>query len=466
MPRPRKSALAAAEPPLKLAELDAALAAIGGFEPQPLVAVGVSGGPDSLALMILADRWARARGGIAWGLIVDHRLRPESAAEAATVAGWLAARGIPHAVLMWDGPKPATGIQEAARAARYRLLAEWCVAQGCLHLLTAHHRDDQIETYLIRRRAKSGPDGLAGMAALRELPGLRLVRSLLAVPKVRLVAFLEAEGQPYVTDPSNRNPAFERARLRLEFAAAPHSNPLPAGGERVATSDFDAGEPGEVPPPHIRCAMIAHAAARMVRERQLAALLARAVSLHPAGFAVLDREVIAAADELGAQALGRVVAVLAGADYPLRRERLERLREALARTPFRARTLGGCRFVPWRGRILALREAARVAPPLTLVPGAEGLWDKRFAARVPASARASWTIGALGEAGAEMLGRDAVGPDNPLPRLVYPALPAIWDGEGLAAVPHLSWRRATAGCLPKLVFRPSVSLFGAGFTVV
>ena len=167
-------------------ELDAALTAIGGFEPRPLLAVAASGGPDSLALAILADRWARERGGVAWALVVDHRLRPESAAEARQVAGWLSARAIPHTVLVWDGDKPATGIQEAARSARYRLLAEWCAERGCLHLLTAHHRDDQVETFLIRRRAKSGVDGLAGMSAVRELPHLRLVRPLLGIPKTRL----------------------------------------------------------------------------------------------------------------------------------------------------------------------------------------------------------------------------------------------------------------------------------------
>src|SRR5215469_4864255 len=93
------SRLSAAQP-LTLAELDAALAAIGGFEPRPFLVIATSGGPDSLALAILADRWARERGGEAWGLIVDHRLRPESANQAEAVAGWLAARGIPHAVLV------------------------------------------------------------------------------------------------------------------------------------------------------------------------------------------------------------------------------------------------------------------------------------------------------------------------------------------------------------------------------
>lgn len=415
------------------------MAAIGGFEPRPLLAVGVSGGPDSLALVILADRWARQRGGAAWALVVDHRLRPESAAEAAQVAGWLAARGIPHQVLIWDGPKPATGIQEAARAARYRLLAGWCIARGCLHLLTAHHRDDQAETYLIRRRARSGPDGLAGMAAVRELPGLRLVRPLLAVPKARLVAFLMAEGQDFVWDPSNRNPAFERARLRLE-------------GDRK-----QGGVLGDV---HRK------AAARIARERELAALLARSVAPHPAGFAVIDPAPIAEAGELGELALGRVVAVVGGGTYPVRRERLRRLRMAFGDVPLRTRTLGGCRFVPWRGRVLALREAARAASPITLAPGGSALWDRRFLATLPLAAATTVVIGALGVAGVAALPRHPVEDDNPLPRLAYPTLPAISDDAGLAAVPHLSWRRATAGCMAALAFRPLVSLFGAGFTVV
>jgi tRNA(Ile)-lysidine synthase len=432
--------LDAADAPLTLAELDVAFARIGGFEPCPLIAVAVSGGPDSLALAILADRWARARGGAARALVVDHGLRPESAAEAGTVARWLAARDIPHQLLVWHGSKPATGIQEAARAARYRLLAEWCVAQGCLHLLTAHHRDDQAETYLIRRRARSGTDGLAGMSAVRELPGLRLVRPLLAIPKARLAALLDTEGQEYLRDPSNRNPAFERSRVRME---------MDAGELASATADIPA-----------------YAAARLARERELAALLARAVGLHPAGFALVEPAPVAAASELGERALGRVAAVLGGAAYPLRRERLARLRQALGEAPARARTLGGCRFVPWRGRVLALREIARAAPPLRLAPGEAGVWDRRFYATLPSTSPRAVSIGPLGAAGVAALRRDRAGDDNTLPRLIYPALPAIWDADGLAAVPHLCYRRTTARCAASLAFRPAVSLFGAGFTVV
>lgn len=426
--------------PLTQAEFSAAMAALGGYEPRPFIAIAVSGGPDSLALAILADGWARERGGRAVALTVDHGLRPESADEAVTVGRWFAARGIPHAVLVWDGAKPATGIQEAARSARYGLLAAWCAAEGCLHLLTAHQREDQAETYLIRRRAGSAVDGLAGMAAVRELAQLRLVRPLLGVSRARLSALLDAERQPYLRDPSNRNPAFERARVR---------GTLEPGATDKAVE-----------------AASANALQRIGRERALAALLARAVSLHPAGFALLEPGPIAAAGELGERALGRVASTVGGALYPLRRERLARLRAALGATPVRASTLGGCRFVPWRGRVLVLREIARAAPPLPLDPGVPVVWDRRFRAALAADAPAPLALSYLGSDGVASLGQRAIADDNPLPRLAYPALVALRDRKGLAAVPHLGYRCPGAGAVPSLAFSPPEPLCGAGFTVV
>lgn len=425
---------APARSPLTLYDLTAALDRIGGFEPRPLIAVATSGGPDSMALAILADRWARARGGSAWGLTVDHALRAESAAEARRVGLWLGRRGIPHAILVWGGEKPATGLQEAAREARYRLLGEWCRAQGCLHLLVAHHRDDQAETFLIRRRAKSGTDGLAAMPAVREAAGYRLVRPLLGVPRARLKAFLAAEGQDWIDDPSNRNPAFERVRLRGESAA----------GEEIFAE------------------IAGHAAARIERERALDRLLARHVALHPAGFATIEpTPVLAAPGDLAERLLSRVAVTVGGGVYPPRRERVARLREGLAAVPDRARTLGGCRFVPWRGKVLVMREAAAAAP-LRLATGAACTWDRRF--RVSAPAREGLVLGCLGEDGVAALGRERA---TQLPPLVHPALPAFRDGQGcLLGVPHMPYGRDAAERLPRLAFRPETPLTRAAFTVV
>jgi tRNA(Ile)-lysidine synthase len=432
-----------------MAELAASLDALGGFEVRPVIAVAVSGGPDSLALILVAQRWARQRGGQAWALTVDHGLRPESGEEARTVAGWLAIRAIPHEVLVWAGDKPTSGIQERAREARYRLLAGWCRANGVLHLFLAHHREDQVETYLIRRRAGSGIDGLAGMSAVRELAGCRLVRPLLSVPRARLLAVLKAERQPFLRDPSNLNPAFERARLRLH---------PPAESER-------SGEPDAL------SELRACGAARIERERVLGDLLARAVSLHPAGFATLETSALSAVEaDLAERLLGRVAASVGAARYPARRARLTALRAGLAARPDRARTLGGCRFVPWRGRLLVLREAAAASVPLRLEPGATLVWDRRFAVDLAPSAPSGFTLGYLGRGGAAApehkqeheTGRGT----GDLPRLIHPVLPAFWDEAGLAAVPHLGYRRPGVGALPRLFFCPVNPLMQAGFTVV
>ncbi len=426
--------------PLTPEELTASLDAIGGFEARPVIAVAVSGGPDSLALVLLAQRWARQRGGRAWALTVDHGLRPESAEEAGTVAGWLAARAIPHEILVWAGDKPTSGIQEAARDARYRLLAEWCRAHGCLHLLTAHHRQDQVETHLIRRRAGSGIDGLAGMSAVRELAGCRLVRPLLSVTRERLLAVLAQEGQPFLRDPSNLNPAFERARLRT----APD---LLGGTARDG----------------IVAKLRAYGHQRIARERILDRLIVRSAALHPAGFGALDPAGLATADsESAEQLLGRVAACVGAARYPARRARLARLRAALTARPDRARTLGGCRFVPWRGRLLVLREPAAASAPVRLEPGANLVWDRRFAVHLTPTAPGGFMLGYLGRRGAPATERRK----TDLPPLIYPVLPALWDEEGLAAVPHLGYRRPGVGALPRLSFCPANPLTRASFTVV
>src|SRR5439155_22072542 len=130
--------------PITSTEFANALASLASFESCPFLAVAASGGADSLALAILADRWARERGGSICAVTEDHRLRPESGAEIGLLRRWLSARAIRHEALVWSGNKPISRIQEVARVARYTLLAGWCREHGCLHLLTAHHREDQV----------------------------------------------------------------------------------------------------------------------------------------------------------------------------------------------------------------------------------------------------------------------------------------------------------------------------------
>jgi tRNA(Ile)-lysidine synthase len=180
------------------------------------ILLGVSGGPDSVALMLLAAEWARGRAAPPplYVATVDHGLRKDSASEAEMAARWAAALALPHAILVWESGQPRSRIQERAREARYALLFEHAARVGADHVMTAHHADDQAETILFRLLRGSGISGLSGMANSSKHNGIILARPLLTCPKADLIAFCEMKAHPYISDPSNSDPAFARTRIR------------------------------------------------------------------------------------------------------------------------------------------------------------------------------------------------------------------------------------------------------------
>lgn len=191
-----------------------------GLRSAPALLLAVSGGPDSVALMWLAARWQRslARGPQLTVATVDHGLRPEATREAREVKRLAAELGLAHRTLRWRGAKPKTGLPAAAREARYRLLAQAARSVGASHVLTAHTRDDQAETLLMRLVRGSGLAGLSAMARLTERDGIVLVRPLLDVPKSQLIATLKRAKIGFADDPTNRDTAFTRPRLRAAAA--------------------------------------------------------------------------------------------------------------------------------------------------------------------------------------------------------------------------------------------------------
>lgn len=209
-----------------VARFDAALTRLAPGDGR--IGLAVSGGPDSIALLLLA---AAARPGRVAAATVDHGLRAEAAGEAAFVAALCAGRDVPHATLRIRVAPAGTGLQAAARTARYAALADWCGAQGIGTLATAHHADDQAETLLMRLARGAG---LAGLAAIRDgrplhddraVGGPRLVRPLLGHRKAGLVALVRAAGIVPVDDPSNRDPRHDRTAARALFAATPWLDP-------------------------------------------------------------------------------------------------------------------------------------------------------------------------------------------------------------------------------------------------
>lgn len=391
------------------------MAPLGPFGPAPRIAAGVSGGPDSLALALLADRWARARGGDLLALIVDHGLRPESGAEADGVAGLLAARGIGARVLR-IGLMPGPRLQERARAGRLAALAGAAAAAGRPWLLLGHHRADQAETLLFRALRGSGPAGLAAMAPARAAGPVLALRPLLGVPPAALEGVLARSCIAPVRDPSNHDPRFARVRLR----EALHD---PGGtGEGVAA---------------LAAAASAFAARRRRMEAEIARRLALAAEIRPEGFARLDLAGLGS-DAAGRAALAGLVALVGGGAFAPAAEAVARLVAA------GGGTLGGAWLRPAaRGTWLLLRDPGLAGPEVEALPGA--VWDRRF--RLVGQGRPGWRIGALGPDAARLAGA------APLPAAVLRSLPAVRDPHGaLAAVPALDYPSARASAPFALLF--------------
>ena len=434
--------------PVDARSFEALLAPLGPFEPAPRIAVAVSGGPDSLALCLLAAHWARARGGAVYGLTVDHRLRPESGAEAVQVRRWLAARGIAHRTLHWSGARPGGRLQERARDARLSLLADWCRRARVLHLFLGHQREDQAGTVLQRLAHGSGVDGLAAMAPVRlaleaDGGGVRLLRPLLAVPREALTATLHLWGQPWIDDRSNRDTRHARPRLARVEAL------LEAEGMSAARLARTAGRA---------------AADRAALDRLCGALLARCARPSPAGFVVLEQRALRAAPSaLALRALARTVATVGGALHPPRQERLERLALRLLGTDPQAATLGGCRLVPQSGDIVVCREPAAACEIRSLAPGERALWDRRFVVSLgPAEGRGPFRVRRLGVDGLARIRALAREVGRPLhtdrvPAPARPSLPALFGLDEPLAVPHLGFGREARRAAPvrfEAAFRP------------
>ena len=315
----------------------------------PVLILAVSGGPDSTALLVLAARWRKAlrRGPKLVAITVDHGLRAEARREALAVKRLARSLGVAHRTLRWSGRKPSTGLQEAARLERYRLLANAARKAGAQHVLTAHTLDDQAETVLIRLTRGSGVGGLAAMARIAPMPrgegGILLVRPLLAVGKARLVATLRKAGVTYADDPSNRDPRFTRVRLRTAMPVLEREGlsaerlALLARRVRRAEAALEAAVDDAVaklaPAPWPEAGPIAFAAGRFAR-------LPAEVSL---------------------RLLGRAVA-RAGNEGPVELGKLEALHAGLAASPsavrFR-RTLAGAVVTRSGDRLVVERAPAR-----------------------------------------------------------------------------------------------------------
>lgn len=404
--------------PIRDGELQALLAPI---DDAARVALAVSGGADSLALLDCVDRWRCTRRGKPQAIVlcVDHGLRASSLHEAAGVIAVAGDRGMEGKVLRWTGPRPKGDVEAAARAARYRLLLSAASDFGASHLLVGHHRDDQAETFLLRLARGSGLFGLAAMR--REIPvdGVTIFRPFLEMPRTRLAETVALAGLTPVEDAMNTDPRFARARLRRIMPLLVADGIDPAGLAATSRRLADAAE---------------------AIDSAAGDLIAAAVELDSMATAKLEPEqFFKAPSEVRMRTLSRLLLAIGGDLYPPRFERLAALAEAMAANQGRGRlkrTLAGA-VIEWRGgRFVIYREIGREGlPEIAVKPGYKGVWDGRFRVSVGADAPPGLKLAALGEAGRRAIGARA----GTAAAGALAVLPALWQKRRVRAVPALDF---------------------------
>ncbi len=376
------------------------------------LALAVSGGGDSMALLHLFDRWRRACPAAPEAVVftVDHGLRAEAAQEAAMVAALCAAMGLSHHTLHWRGAKPEAGIQDAARAARYALMAQALAAatpagaEKC-GLVLAHTRDDQAETFLDRLARGSGVYGLSAMARESRRADTVLLRPLLDVSRARLRATLDALGATWVDDPSNEDPKYRRVRMRRLL---PVLEAQGLGRERLAATAHSMARAAEALDGWVDRVVEAH------------------VAHHPAGPCLFPSALLQdLPQEIALRLLARLLRDTAGAVHVPRLARLEAVLAGLLSpaSPSLRRTLGGCVIASCGGQVVIHRERGRQGLcELDLEPGETGLWDDRFAVTLGKDAAGPVRVQALGEGGLKRIG---LAPPEGWPRAAFATAPAV-----------------------------------------
>ncbi|MCR9212134.1 MAG: tRNA lysidine(34) synthetase TilS [Proteobacteria bacterium] len=411
------------------------------------VAVAVSGGSDSMALALLAAEWGVAQGQEVVALSVDHGLRTSSAEEAQQVTDWLASRKIETHILQWKGPYSKTGIQAAAREARYSLMADFCRKRDFDTLLLGHQMEDQAETLLMRLSKGSGLDGLSSIQRSTQRGNIKLLRPLLKFERRQLREFLAERGQAWIEDPSNDNPKFTRT----------HLSPILNALQNLPGSEADALALSAK-----RLGRAANALNQIAEDR-----FQEFCQVSPFGFVrVSDLALRNCPEEIGLRLLSRSISTVSGQVGHIKLSSLEKLYDrCLLKNSSISETLSGCEVFKTGDDWVVCRETGREDLPEDSVgPHREFMWDGRYqvtdlmpgkALDEPLKVR---RIGADGWRHLKNSGLSRT--ERNLPAKVRNTLPAIWSGDHLVAAPLFSCdlnHTAIAKGRFKMVFKPLIT---------
>lgn len=441
--------------PILSSEFDEWMSFIGYFEPNPTITVATSGGADSMALLLLAKNWVQDRKGKLISLTVNHNLRPEAADEALQVEQWCKKYNIEHHTLCWKhDSKPFSAIQENARNARYKLMIDWCIKNNALHLLTAHHCDDQVETLFFRLSRGSGLDGLACMSAQTIVSGVRLLRPLLQAPKSRLIATLKSFGQEWIEDSSNQNPLYTRIYIRKQLAKIPNEIII------KQTANHIINKLGNF---------------RKLLDNKLVSQMTKAAGIYPEGYGIINHNEFNQLDEdISIKTLGALIRTISGAEHPPRKDNLIYLNQLIHTDQLNSkRSLGGLFFEKIsKNQIFIYREPRAIEKPIFIQSNTPTLWDKRFLVEWSSDAPSPPQIKlrALGSDGLAQIKKDTRHLLNNMPPArVIRTIPSIWILEELVSAPHISYMNKNNAFLNiklYMQFHPAKPLADSGFFVM
>ncbi len=380
-----------------------------GFESAPHVAVAVSGGADSMALAVLSQKWIEKVGGKLTGLIVDHGLRSESTLEAEFVRNKLEERGIEAHILTWRDEKPKARIQERARQKRYELLENWCHHHHVLHLLVAHHGDDQWETVMYR--LSKGSD-LAGLLAMRPCVTRsfgRILRPLLRFSKADLSATLKVYGVDCVQDPSNQNTYFARVKWRQLYPAL---------------SALELDQTG------IAQSLEKWTGTYQIYQNALNDVIVNSCRIDRFGCVWVCLETfLKETTEMQGRVLKKIIDWLGGRQYGASFKTIDRIISRLFSKGQKATTVGGCYVVRKQKHLMVMRELRAVLNPVTITQQ-DFIWDHRFLIHVPET-YLGMEVRALGMS---LAFQNAKG--RQIPSRIIETLPALYQKGELVGLIH------------------------------
>ena len=416
---------------------------VGEFSKLSHLALAVSGGADSTFLMCM---FARQQGlhekhGTHFPhlsvLTVDHGLRPASSDEVKIVVQKAKSLGLPVKALKWEHAGITSGVQDQARRARYRLMIEAVKEIGADALLTAHNLEDQVETMLMRMGRGSGIDGLSGMTRTIETDGIKIIRPMLGISRKQILATLKHLDETWIEDPSNQDDRFERVRIRELIGHLSAADIVP---EKLALSIERLGR------------------AKQALNYYTDQFIAKHVEQHTSGFCEINRdEFVNLPEDVAIRVVNSLLQKYGGGSDYSSLSSLEELFDWLNRAPYRedsenrtasGRTLSGCLLRLRKKSILIGRDPGRIDKAGEPISGQQTiLWDRRFLVHIPKHLQhdelrirplaiayeAKQEAHASADKESELLKRDPA-----LPAFVQKALPGMFAGDKLLAVPTIN----------------------------